>query len=145
LIFLDTGFVFALFVEGDEHHARVNEVFDAYRGRRLEDLLLTTSHVIAETVTLLGRKGHPDSRVRHRLAVGVGDQLFSGALGRVHRSTEDEEQEALAYFAEHEDQNYSFVDCLSFVVMERMKIREAFAVDRHFTRRFIAVPGPLPK
>jgi predicted nucleic acid-binding protein len=42
----------------------------------------------------------------------------------------------------HQDQTYSAVDCLSFVVMEKLGIREALAVDSDFTHRFIARPGP---
>jgi uncharacterized protein len=145
LIFLDTGFLFALFVEGDAHHLRVREVFKVYQGEPLGQLLLTTNHVIAETVTLIRKRGHPDPRARHSLAVQVGEQLLAGTLGRVHRTSEDEELEALAYLARHQDQHYSFVDCVSFVVMEKLGIREAFAVDSDFTHRFTALPGPLPK
>lgn len=47
-------------------------------------------------------------------------------------------------WARHKDKDYSFVDCLSFVIMERLGIRQAFAVDEDFTHRFIAVPGPRP-
>jgi predicted nucleic acid-binding protein len=46
-------------------------------------------------------------------------------------------------FKRHQDQTYSFVDCLSFVVMEKAGIREALAVDSDFTHRFVARPGPL--
>lgn len=35
------------------------------------------------------------------------------------------------------------VDCLSFVVMEKLGIHEALAVDSDFSHRFIARPGPL--
>lgn len=38
---------------------------------------------------------------------------------------------------------HSFVDCLSFVVMEKFAIQEALAVDSDFTHRFIARPGPM--
>jgi predicted nucleic acid-binding protein len=145
LIFLDTGFVFALFVEGDAHTLRVREVFEAYRGRRLGDILLTTNHVISETVTLLRKRGHPDPRARHRLAVDVGEQLFAGTLGRVHWTNEAEERVAFAYFRKHDDQVYSFVDCVSFVVMEKYGITEALAVDPDFEHRFIARPGTLRK
>lgn len=41
------------------------------------------------------------------------------------------------------DKEYSFVDCLSFVIMEKLGIREALAVDEDFTHRFVAIPGPL--
>lgn len=147
MIFLDTGFLFALFVEGDDDHGRVQEVFEGFRGQRLQDLLLTTNHVVAETVTLLRKRGHPDSRVRHGLAVSVGEQLLAGTLGRVHRASVDEEGAALAYLAQHQDQDqdYSFVDCLSFVVMDALRITEALAIDSDFTHRFIARPGPRPR
>ncbi|MEW6363590.1 MAG: hypothetical protein AB1714_03005 [Acidobacteriota bacterium] len=52
---------------------------------------------------------------------------------------------AFEYFRHHKDQVHSFVDCLSFVVMGRLGIREALAVDRDFTHRFIARPGPKPR
>ena len=42
----------------------------------------------------------------------------------------------------HNDQAYSLVDCLSFVVMEKLGIHEALAVDSDFTHRFVARPGP---
>ena len=142
MIFVDTGFLFALFVKGDAHHVRVRDVFEEYRGRRLDDLLLTTNHVIAETITLLRNRAHPEPRARHEIAVRVGRQLLSGHLGRLHHATEDEERDALTYLAKYQDQNYSFVDCLSFVVMEKFGIREALAVDSDFAHRFVARPGP---
>lgn len=142
MTFIDTGFLFALFVEGDVNHERVQDVFKEYRGRRLDQVLVTTNHVVGETVTLLRKRGHPDPAVRHGLAVRVGEQLLAGTLGRVHRATEKEERAALAYLEKHQDQDYSFADCLSFVVMQKLGIREALAVDRDFTHRFVARPGP---
>ena len=56
MIFLDTGFVFALVYADDVHHARVREVLEKYRGRALADFVITTNHVVAETVTLLRMK-----------------------------------------------------------------------------------------
>lgn len=75
----------------------------------------------------------------------MGRQLFAEAFGQVHHATGDEEQAALAYLARHQDKDYSFVDCLSFVVMDRLGIREALSVDADFTHRFVALPGPLAK
>jgi predicted nucleic acid-binding protein len=40
------------------------------------------------------------------------------------------------------DTGYSFVDCLSFVVMDKLGIREALSVDEDFKHRFIVYPGP---
>ncbi len=145
MIFLDTGFLFALVYADDVNHARVRQVFESHRDRPLADFVLTTNHVVAETVTLLRTKAGTDPRARHALAVEIGQQLLAGTFGQVHHATAEEERAALAYLAKHQDKDYSFVDCLSFVVMERLGIREAFAVDRDFTHRFVALPGPMPK
>jgi hypothetical protein len=138
VIFLDTGFLFALVSTKDEHHACAIEVFNTLRGVRLSDELLTTNHIIAETITLVRKVGHAQ-------AVNLGERLYGGKLARIHWTTPDEERAAFEYFKRHDDQAYSFTDCLSFVVMERLGIREALAVDSDFTHRFIARPGPKSK
>ena len=97
MIFLDTGFLYALFAEEDEHHLRVREAFERYRGKRLSNLLLTTNYVAAETLTLTRAKGHPDAGVRHDRAVDIGRRLWAGNLGKVHRVTEHEELRAFDY------------------------------------------------
>jgi len=104
--------------------------------------LLTTNHVVAETITLVSRRGHRDPAVRHDLAVKVGRQLYAGVFGQVHHASAEEELEGFDYFERHRDKAYSIVDCLSFVVMERRGITEAWAVDEDFTHRFTARPGP---
>ena len=71
--------------------------------------------------------------------------MLAETFGKLHHATAEEERAALAYFAKHQDKVYSFVDCLSFVLMERLGIREAFTVDGDFTHRSVALPGPLPK
>lgn len=142
MIFLDTGFLFAYVSENDKDHARVNEVLEAHRGQRLADLLMTTNHVVAETITLVSKRGHRDPGIRHDLAVKVGRQLHAGVFGQVHHASAEEEREAFAYFERHRDKSYSIVDCLSFVVMAKRAIREAWAVDEDFTHRFTARPGP---
>ena len=143
MIFLDTGFLFALFYADDVHHVRVREVLERFRGRPLAEFVITTNHVVAETVTLLLKRAGTDARARHQLAVRVGQQLLAEVFGQVHYATVDDERAAIAYLARHEDKDYSFVDCHSFVLMDRLGIREAFTVDGDFTQRFVALPGPL--
>ena len=71
--------------------------------------------------------------------------MLAGTFGKVHHATIEEEHATLAYFARYQDKVYSFVDCLSFVLMDRLGIREALTVDGDFTHRFVALPGPPPK
>lgn len=138
MIFVDTSFLFPLFSANDPDHARVRQAFEAFRGSNLREVLLTTSHVVAETITLI-RMAPPRS---HAAAVKAGEALYSERLARLYWPSQDEERAAFAYFKKYKDKQYSFVDCLSFVVMERLGIREALAVDSDFTHRFTARPGP---
>jgi uncharacterized protein len=145
VIFLDTGFIFALVCRRDVNHQRVRAVMSEYRGRDLRRLVLTTNHVVEETITLIRSSVHRDADVAHDIAVQVGQQLFAGVLGRIHHATPEEERAAFEYLARHRDKRYSLTDCLSFVVMEAHGISEALAVDDDFTHRFIARPGPQRK
>ena len=137
MIFVDTGFFFALASAKDPHHARACEVFATFEGRNLPLLLLTTNHVVAETITLTQMK------IGHQAAVQMGQQLYSEALASIHWASPVEEKAAFAYLSRHHDKGYSFTDCLSFVIMDAMGITEALAVDTNFTHRFTARPGPL--
>jgi predicted nucleic acid-binding protein len=139
VIFVDTSFFFPLLSTADRDHGRVREVFDSLRGERLPELLVTTNHVVGETITLARVRGD------HALAVRVGEYLYAERIARIRWVSPTEEKASFAYLAKHQDKEYSFVDCLSFVVMETLGIAEAWAVDSDFTHRFIARPGPLPK
>jgi predicted nucleic acid-binding protein len=79
----------------------------------------------------------------HRLAVMAGEMLYSESLARLHRTTAEDEAAAFGYLKKHEDKEYSAVDCLSFVVMERLGIHEALAFDGDFGHRFVMRPGPV--
>ncbi len=138
MIFVDTSFFFALFSEEDVNHRRVVEVVESLPRASFPDLLVTTDHVVFETITLVRY------RVSHQRAVFVGERLYAEHMARIHRTTFDEQRAAFEYLARHDDKKYSSVDCLSFVVMEKLGIREALAVDADFTHRFIARPGPEP-
>lgn len=60
----------------------------------------------------------------------------------VVRVNVEDEKHALSIIYEQEDQDYSLTDALSFVVLERMGIRHAFAFDSHFAQYGFTVLGP---
>jgi len=133
--FVDSGFLFASVSSKDEHHARVVEVFQTFQNVKLRDHLVTTNHVVAETITLTRKIGHEQ-------ATRLCDRSYGEKLASIHWTTPDEERAALDYFKRHKDQAYSLVDCISFVVMEKLGIREALAVDSDSTSFRRARPGP---
>jgi predicted nucleic acid-binding protein len=137
--FVDTSFFFALASEDDPDHERVRQVFDQIEPRELPASWLTTNPVVLETIRLTKRNIGSDA------AVEMGRRLYAEQLARVHWTTPAEERLALDYLAKYKDQRYSPVDCISFVVMEALGIQEALTIDRDFTHRFVARPGPRPR
>ena len=136
MILVDTSFFFPLFNQADPDHGRVADAMLSFRGKKTSDLLLTTNHIVFETVTLAR------ARLTHDYAVRVSRALLSQTVARIHWATEDDQREALAYLARHGDKKYSAVDCLSFVVMDKFGITEAWTLDSDFSHRFTARPGP---
>jgi uncharacterized protein len=135
VIFVDTSFFVALLDPKDTHHRRAVEAFDAFKGKRLRDQLLTTNNVVLETITVARYEGS------HALAVTAGEILYSEKLATMHRTTAEEEVEAFQYLRRFEDKEYSAVDCLSFVVMIKLGITEALAFDDDFAHSFTIRPG----
>ena len=139
MIFVDTGFFYALASEDDADHERCREVFETLDQKRLPDLFLTTNHVVMETIRLACRNSS------HAAAVNMGRQLYGEALARIHWTNPKEEKDAFEYLARHTDKRYSPADCVSFVVMDAYGITEALTIDRDFTHRFVTRPGPRPR
>jgi predicted nucleic acid-binding protein len=125
VIFVDTGAWFAVAVRNDPDHTAAMAWLESNR-----EPLLTTDYVLAETATLIRMR---DKTLRgHRLAVRVATSLLRGQAGVLEKVTENDLERALGVFRRYRDHLFSFVDCTSFVIMERLGIRQAFAFDRHF-------------
>jgi predicted nucleic acid-binding protein len=140
VIFVDTGFFFALFAaEEHDRHRQARALLETLQGLRLPEILITTDHVVFETITLIQATVRKNA---HERAVLVGEKLYGERLARIYRASFEEQQQAFAYLKQHRDKPYSAVDCLSFVVMEKLAIREAWTFDGHFAHRFTARPGP---
>lgn len=120
--FVDTSFWIALRVRRDPWHPAASELWTTGPGA-----LVTTNHVLGETWAFLQRRaGHPDA-VRFMDAA----QRLSNLMVR----HVDEEAEADAWRwlrRRRRGHEYSFVDATSFMVMRRLRIREALSFDRDF-------------
>ncbi len=131
MIFVDAGALFAYAVPDDEHHADAQEWV---RHNRVP--LITTDYIIDETLTLLRARGQADR------AVQLGELLFSGMLANLHYLTEEQILAAWQVYRSYNDKEWSFTDCTSKVVIEKLGLTHAFAFDQHF-RQFgtvIVVP-----
>ncbi len=120
-VFVDTGAWFASIVPWDANHAQAaNWLAQNTRS------LLTTDSVLSETLTLLRIRGE-----RER-ANWLGEKIWSEELTVLYLVNREDQQAAWDVFRRFADKDWSFVDCLSKVVMERLDIDTAFAFDHHF-------------
>lgn len=129
-VFVDTSAWFALANAADRRHADVRAALQAHRGR-----LVTSNFIFDELVTLCRM------RVGHSAALKAGQLLHDVRLTEMLRVAPEDDREAWSLFANRPDQNYSFTDCTSFVLMRRLKVEHAIALDDDFKREgFQVVP-----
>lgn len=89
-------------------------------------MLVTTNLVVAEShISIRRAVGHP---VAMRFLRALRD---SPRLVKVY-SDEHSEQHAEEILRRYADQDFSFVDAVSFAVMQQRGITEAFTFDHHF-------------
>ena len=127
MIFVDTGAWYAGAVPDDDNYPMARRWLDGNA-----QPLLTTDYVVDETLTLLKMRGHAP------LALDLGEAMFAGELADIILITEDDIQQAWRVFQQFRDKAWSFTDCTSKVVMERLGVAQAFSFDRHF-RQFGSV------
>jgi uncharacterized protein len=125
VIFIDTGAFVARYVERDQYHGLAKDLWGRIAVERLP--CFTSNAVLAETLTLLGR------RASYPFAAAKARMLYASEALTILRTDRDDELLAVERFTKHADLHVSFVDCLSFALMEREGISRAFAFDQHFS------------
>ncbi len=124
-VFVDTSGFYALIVGKDENHGRAHELFTL--AQREAWRLVTTNAVVFEAHALLLHRARPGRETALRFLDAVEGDSYD-----VVRVRKIDEEKAIALIQAHEDKLYSLCDALSFVVMERLRIREAIAFDQDF-------------
>ncbi len=127
MIFVDTGAWFAAFVPNDPDHL----VADAWLAQNREPLV-TTDFVLDELLTLLRQRGE------YERAVALGPRILDGAIAELEWITPADVRAAWKVFRDFRDKRWSFTDCTSHAVIDRLSISTAFALDDHF-RQFGSV------
>jgi predicted nucleic acid-binding protein len=134
VIYIDTGAFIARYVVRDNHHESAVRCWKEMEqtGARC----FTSNFVLDEAFTLLARRTtyvFAADRARHILASPALTILRPGA---------EQEGRAVELFEKYADQDVSFTDCISFVLMVEAKLKRAFTFDRHFqSAGFTLWPG----
>ena len=97
--------------------------------------LVTSNLVIAETYIVLLKE------LRHKAATEFLERIKASPRILKICSNENIEAEAEGILAKYIDQDFSYADAVSFVIMKKQKIRKAFCFDKHFvTVGFTSIP-----
>lgn len=119
-VFLDTGYFIALMIPHDQWHTAATKL-------SVEKVsLVTSSQVVSETVSLLQMRGYFSLALDFLANVLAGDELrivFPDEA--IQRAAWEELRYSGGFGA-------NAVDCLSFAIMRKLRIRKAWTFDRHF-------------
>jgi uncharacterized protein len=135
-VFVDTSAFVALRNESEAEHGRARKALSTLIDEGAT--LFTSNYVFAETYTaLLVRVGREE-------AVEWGRRFRAGeAIELVRVESDVEEEEAWQILEQHDDKRWSYVDAISFALIERDGGNEAFAFDADFAQRGLRVlPEP---
>lgn len=123
-VFVDSSGLYALADRRDSYHAQAEE-----RVRKLIESgarLVLTDYIVDEACTLAKVRAGSDAALR---LLAIVER--SRAIDMFWISVEHFEA-AKALFRRRADHGYSFTDCTSFVVMDKLRIRDALTSDHHF-------------
>ena len=121
----DTSALIALYLPSDKYHRAAAAAYlqeSTSTGRRF----VIGRPVLAESIDGLTK------RVSKREAIEQLQFTEASAVMRVERDTEEDHARARELFLRYDDQSVDMTDALSFSLMERLRIREAFTFDDDF-------------
>ncbi len=123
-LFIDSGGFYALVSTDSAAHRRAAAIME--ESRRVRRRAVTTDYVLDETATLFRARG-----LTKQLAEFFRLTEASQALN-IEWMTRDRFAAARRFMLKHLDQEFSFTDCVSFIVMKELRLTDALATDNHF-------------
>jgi hypothetical protein len=128
-VFLDTVGLLALWDRSDQWHTDAEIAWEQLKNRKRS--VLTTSFILLEC-------GNAAARRPYRQVVNLlRNQLDAG--GALIHPTEADWSQAWEAYRNDENAGAGIVDQVSFCVMRRLKLTEAFTNDRHFVAAGFAI------
>lgn len=121
MIFVDSGGWFASVATDDEDHKRAKLWLET-----TGNPLFATNYIVDETLTLLRARGE------NQKALEVGELFFDSSWAKVYYLTEEDIRQTWRVFQSYTDKDWSFTDCSSKFICEKLGITHAFSFDKHF-------------
>jgi predicted nucleic acid-binding protein len=131
-VFLDTAYVIALANPADEHHQRAATLAASFN---LENVrMVTTRAVLLEVGSCLARLRFRAAAVRLLNIMETSPSILIMSVDEVLA------RRGLELFCRRADKEWSWTDCISFLVMEQKRLRQALTTDEHFEQAgFVAL------
>lgn len=126
--FVDTSAWVALAFRRDQYHKEASRHYADMRKQAI--LSVTSDYILDETLTILRSRGlNMESLSKFFKSVQEAKEL-----GKMRILFVDEIvfYKAWNIFETYADKDYSFTDCTSFVIAERLKVDYSFTFDKHF-------------
>lgn len=124
LIFVDTSAWLALVNKSDTFHLKAKEIRDNLLKNKVQ--FVVTDYIIVEIANCL-------SRIPFRsTAVQLNNFIKNSEEIEIIPIDKEVYNEAWELYSKHQDKEWGFTDCTSFVVMKRNSIKQAFTTDHHF-------------
>ena len=120
-VFADTSFYIALANPRDEHHHRACQFAAEYQGD-----FVTSAWIVEELANYLC------DAPNRPLFVSMYQELRADSRVTIVPLSTELFERGIELYATRLDKNWSLTDCVSFLIMERLQLREAAAADRHF-------------
>ena len=121
MILLDTSGLLSLVLASEPQHESAVEFYNS------ADKMLTHSYVLAEFVALAMARG-----LARNLALDFVKTIDASPYIRVIYVDRELHHAALELLRQRLDKEWSLCDAVSFVMMQRLNVREALTTDHHF-------------
>ncbi len=132
-VLVDTSAYFALVDPGDTNHASARAIAEQLTSERYRQF--TTNFILAETHALLL------ARLGGAVAAREIQEIDRSATIVVRVSPKDEHR-GREIIMQYDDKDFSLTDAVSFAVMERLGISQAFTFDKHFAQDGFSILTP---
>ncbi len=129
--FLDASFVVALELTNDNKHGAARSFWNELDEKNAH--FVTTGFVLAEILAYLNGFG------LHRKSAEVGNWLLFNPAVELVIPGRREIVDGYDYLVRHRDKRYLVTDCLSFILMRKMRLDAALTFDRHFAQAGFAM------
>lgn len=123
-VFLDAAYLIALGVPADQHRARALEFFQMMEIARTR--IVTHHGVLFEVGSSLSKRKFRPAAIR------LLESIQSSSVVEIVPITGELVRAGWELFCRRPDKEWSWADCISFVMMRTRGIRQALTTDEHF-------------